>query len=90
MTAFVRPKHVVVIDVMVVFFQIGWETWSPHAWRKTPRILNPKHWAKHVGSAVLHISLAQYAAVYSRSFWVLRADGGSKGDANDIPQSCVF
>ncbi len=43
---------------------------------KSPRIPLPKHWAKHVGSAVLHvISLAQYAAVYSRS-WVIDSMNG--------------
>ena len=36
---------------------------------QTPRIPLPKHWTRHVRSAVLHvISLAQYAAVYSRSW----------------------
>ncbi len=43
---------------------------------KTPRIPLPKHRAKHVGSAVLHvISLAQYAAVYSRS-WAIDSMNG--------------
>jgi helix-turn-helix protein len=39
--------------------------------KQSPRIPHPRHWAKHVGSAVLHvISLAQYAAVYTRSWAV--------------------
>ena len=43
---------------------------------KSPRIPLPKHWAKHVGSAVLHvISLAQYAAVYSCSWAVDNMNG---------------
>ena len=40
------------------------------------RIPLPKHWAKHVGSAVLHvISIAQYAAVYSCSWAVDNMNG---------------
>jgi transposase InsO family protein len=43
---------------------------------KSPRIPLPKHWAEHVGSAVLHvISLAQYAAVYTRSWAVDSMNG---------------
>jgi putative transposase len=43
---------------------------------QSPRIPVPKHWAKHVRSAVLHvISLAQYAAVYSRSWAVDNMNG---------------
>ena len=39
--------------------------------KQSPRIPLLRHWAKHVGSAVLHvISLAQYAAVYTRSWAV--------------------
>ena len=46
--------------------------------QKAPRIPLPKSWSKHVRSAMLHvISLAQYVAVYTRS-WA--ADTiGSKG-----------
>ena len=41
-----------------------------------PQISLPKHWTKHVRSAVLHvISLAQYAAVYSRSWAVDSMNG---------------
>ncbi len=37
--------------------------------QKTPHIPLPKGWTTHVRSAVLHIlSLAQYAAVYTRSW----------------------
>ena len=44
--------------------------------RKSPRIPLPNHWAEHVGSAVLHvISLAQYAAVYTRSWAVDSMNG---------------
>ena len=44
--------------------------------RKSPRIPLPKGWTKHVRSAVLHvISLAQYAAVYSRSWAVDSMNG---------------
>ena len=43
---------------------------------KTPRIPLPKSWTKHVRSAMLHvISLAQYAAVYSRSWAVDSLNG---------------
>ena len=39
--------------------------------QKPPRITLPKSWSKRVRSAVLHvISLAQYAAVYTRSWAV--------------------
>ena len=44
--------------------------------RKAPRIPLPKHWTKHVRSAVLHVlSLAQYAAVYTRSWAVDSMNG---------------
>ena len=44
--------------------------------RKSPRIPLPKGWTKHVRAAVLHvISLAQYAAVYSRSWAVDSMNG---------------
>ena len=43
---------------------------------KSPRIPLPMHWAEHVGSAVLHvISLAQYVAVYTRS-WAIDSMNG--------------
>ena len=39
--------------------------------RKSPRIPLPKSWKGHVRSAILHvIALAQYAAVYTRSWAV--------------------
>ena len=39
--------------------------------KKAPRIPLPKSWTKHVRSAMLHIiSLAQYAAIYTRSWAV--------------------
>ncbi len=42
----------------------------------TPKIPLPKSWTKHVRSAVLHvISLAQYAAVYTRSWAVDSMNG---------------
>ncbi len=44
--------------------------------KKAPRIPLPKAWTKHVRSAMLHvISLAQYAAVYSRSWAVDSMNG---------------
>jgi hypothetical protein len=44
--------------------------------QKTPQIPLPKSWNKHVRSAMLHIiSLAQYAAVYSRSWAVDSLNG---------------
>ena len=44
--------------------------------RKTPAIPLPKGWHRHVCSAVLHvISLAQYAAVYTRSWAVDSMNG---------------
>ena len=44
--------------------------------RKSPRTPLPKGWTKHVRAAVLHvISLAQYAAVYSRSWAVDSLNG---------------
>ena len=42
----------------------------------TPKLPLPKSWTKHVRSAVLHvISLAQYAAVYTRSWAVDSMNG---------------
>ena len=36
--------------------------------KRAPRIPLPKGWTRHVRSAVVHVvSLAQYAAVYTRS-----------------------
>ena len=44
--------------------------------RKSPRITLPKAWKGHVRSAMLHvISLAQYAAVYTRSWAVDSMNG---------------
>lgn len=42
----------------------------------TPKLTLPMSWTKHVRSAVLHvISLAQYAAVYTRSWAVDSMNG---------------
>ncbi len=44
--------------------------------RKSPRIPLPRSWNKYVRSAVLHvISLAQYVAVYTRSWAVDSMNG---------------
>jgi len=44
--------------------------------KKAPRIPLPKAWTKHVRAAMLHIiSLAQYAAVYTRS-WAVESMNG--------------
>ena len=52
---------------------------------KPPRIPLPKGWIKHVRSAVLHvISLAQYAAVYSRSWAVDSMDSRVRLAQNSI------
>ena len=74
--AFVGPEHVVAINVMVVYAQIDREDLEAPCLAKSPRIPLPKHWAEHVGSAVLYvISLAQYAAVYTRSWAVDSMNG---------------
>ena len=53
--------------------------------RKPPRIPLPKGWTKHARSAVLHvISLAQYAAVYSRSWAVDSLNGRVRLAPNSI------
>ena len=44
--------------------------------QKAPQIPLPNGWTKHVRSAMLHvISLAQYAAVYTRSWAVDSLNG---------------
>jgi hypothetical protein len=44
--------------------------------QETPKIPLPRGWKQHVRSAVLHIiSLAQYAAVYTRS-WAANSTNG--------------
>ena len=46
--------------------------------RKSPRISLPKGWTNHLRAAVPHVSLAQYAAVYSRSWAVNSMNGRSR------------